>query len=157
MTYSKEWLDFKESEDNFFRSRSAFMKNKEQMMSDLYAALLNAYDRETALRFLEDVSLDFVLSEKILPEVVDAAIDSGNINVIGLSKNVLYKYKDEANFRALLNKCINIYLAVEDDWHYRRIVEIYKLLGYNDELLRVISICKSSDNKDIREIGDDFS
>lgn len=157
MAYSKQWLDFQEAENNFFRIRTLFEQDGKQMISDLHTALSRVDDRETALRFLEDVRVDYNLFSLILPQVLDLAIDSGNLTVIELCRNIILHYKDNVLFRADLSKHINNYLKNEDDWHYRRIAEIFYSLYYENELENLVSICKSSDNIDIKSIGEDFS
>lgn len=156
MSYSNEWLRFRKSEDEYFYCRHAFMQNNETVVNDISTALALADDNETALRFLLEMTPKTSVIILLLPKVVEIAIDSTNLNAIKLSRDILLHYKNEPFVRSNINTCLGSYIAGNDDWHYRRIAELYKLLNYNEELVAFITLCQESDNIEIREVGDDF-
>lgn len=156
MFYSNEWLLYRKAEDKYFSCRYAFMQDEETMVNDLSIALSQAGDNETALRLLVETLPKVSVVLSLLPKVVDAAIDSSNLNTIKLSKDLLYIYKDEPLIRNSIQTLLSNYFAENDDWHYRRIAELYNFLNYKEELIGFVELCRANDNVDIQEVGNDF-
>lgn len=157
MAYSSQWLRFRAAEDNFFTCRQDFgMRDEEAVITDLHEALASPYDMDTALRFLQAFLPRAAFLEPLLPKIVDTAIDSSHITSIGLARDVLSNYKDEPVVKSAIVGLITDYLAANDEWHYRRIAELYEQLDYKDELAGFLALCRASDNWEIREISDDF-
>jgi len=155
MAYSTEWLLFSKAENHYFTCRYNFMRNEEVMASDLGEALTRASDNCTALRFLLEVEPKAAVVP-LLSKIADLVIDSGNLTTIGLAKQVLEKYGSELGARNNILACATNYLAHNDEWHYRRIAELYTLLHYKEELAGLLALCRVSENLEIREVADDF-
>jgi hypothetical protein len=156
MTCSNKWLVFRESEDKLFVCRYDFMQNKDEMLRDLKIALTKAGDNETALRLLRDMKPNAEIMMPLLSGIMHNAIDSSNLNAIELARNVLNDYKNEPLVKSSIQILAKRYLAANDEWHYRRIAELYKLLDYKEELVNFIALCQSNSNLEIQEMGDDF-
>lgn len=154
--YSSEWLRFRKSEDKFFTCRYDFMQNEEEMIKDLKIALMKASDRETALRLLQDMKPSTAIITPLLSEIMNTAIDSANLNAIGLARDILSNYKNEPLIKGNIQTLATSYLAANDEWHYRRIAELYELLNYREELASFIFLCKANNNLEIQEIGAEF-
>ena len=156
MSYSNEWLQFRESEEEYFDRRYAFMQDEEKMIGDLKMALSLVDDNETALRFLLEVSPNTNIILSLIPRLVTLSVDSSNLNIIKLARDILHIYKDDPLVRINIQNSTTSYLAYNDDWHYRRVAELYKLLGYKEELTSFVLLCQTNNNLEIREISDDF-
>ncbi|GAB3583652.1 hypothetical protein [Hymenobacter daeguensis] len=156
MTYTNHWLQFREAEDRFFTCRYDFMQNEEEIVKDLKMALTKVGDNETALRFLRDMKPSIEIILPLVSGIMDNAIDSSNLNAIGLARDVLNNYKHEPLAKSSIQISAASYLAANDEWNYLRIAELYKLLDYKEELVNFIAICQVNSNLEIQEIGDDF-
>jgi hypothetical protein len=156
MTYSNKWLQFRASEDKLFTCRHDFMQNKDEMIKDLKMALTKSGDNETALRLLRDMNISAKIIVPLLSKIIDNAIDSSNLNTIGLARDVLNNYKQEPLVKRNIQILVTSYLSANDEWHYRRIAELYKLLNYEEELMNFIALCQANSNLEIQGIADDF-
>ena len=156
MEYSDEWLRLRKAENDYFTCQYNFMQNEEEMVNNLKRALTKAHDKETALRFLLEMQLKATLSILLLPEILDLAIDSTGLDGIRLAKEVVSIYKNEPQIKESIKSIVNSYLASNDEWHYRRIAELYKLLSYKEELTDFLLLCQANSNWEIQEIADDF-
>lgn len=133
------------------------MQNEAAMVSDLTKALTRAGHNQTALRLLVEMQPRVDIIATLLPGIMDLAIDSSNLNSIGLARAVLYHYKNESWIRSNIQTSTKTYLAENDEWHYRRIAELYESLNYEKELTSFLSLCKANANLEIQEIAEDFN
>jgi hypothetical protein len=156
MTYSTEWQRLREAENNYFSCQHDFMQNEERMLSELKKALTQATQKETALRLLLQMQSRVALIVPLLPEILDIAIDSTGLTGIMLAKDVLQHYKGELQIKDNVKTIVNSYLMASDEWHYRRIAELYQLLAYKEEFVDFLLLCRVSSNLEIQEIADDF-
>jgi len=156
MAYSNNWLQFCKAEDEYFTCRYDFMQNEEEMVKDLWEALTKAGDRETALRLLLEMKPKAAVVAPLLSKVADTAIDSGNLTAIELARGVLNNYKNEIWAKDRIQTFATNYLIYNDEWHYRRIAELYRLLDYTEELASFVAICQVNNNLEIQEVGNDF-
>lgn len=154
MGYSSTWFRLQQAQDEYFASYSAFMQDEAVMMGDLSVALATA-DRESALRILVEVLPRIELVGPLLADIMNAAVDSSHIPTIMLAREVLQHYKDDSWVRSAIHTYVATYLPENDEWHYRRIAELYAALGYEEELTRFLVICQTNANWEIREIADD--
>jgi hypothetical protein len=157
MAYSSRWLRFRQSAEEFLASRYEFQQDKEALVDDLKQALVNPHDRQTALELLVYMYPDVTVLMPLLNEVLATAIDSGNLTAIKLAREVLAKYQAEPWVRRNIPLSIKSYLADHDEWHYRRIAELYALLSYKEELANFLVLCQASSNVEIQELKDDFT
>ena len=156
MSYSKSWLRFRKSEDDYFTCRYDFMRDEKIMVDDLRAALLSASDRETALRLLAEMKPSVVVIAPLIPMVAESAIDSSGLTVIGLAREILYNYKGNAQVKETIQAVAVGYLARDDEWHCRRLAELYELLDYTAEFDSLVALCQTNINPEIRDISEDF-
>jgi hypothetical protein len=154
MGYSSAWLRLQKAQDEYFASYSAFMQDEAVMMGDLSVALATA-DREAALGILVKVLPRVELVSPLLADIINSAIDSSRIPTIMLAREVLQHYKDDSWVRSAIHTHVATYLAESDEWHYRRIAELYAELGYEEELTSFLVLCQTNANWEIREIADD--
>ena len=131
------------------------MLDKEQMVKDLKTALATA-DNETALRLLRDMKPSVDITAPLLSGIMECAIDSSNLNTIGLAREVLCNYKNALVVKSNIQNIAMSYLIANDEWHYRRIAELYQFLDYKDELTEFLAICQGNSNLEIQKIADDF-
>jgi hypothetical protein len=157
MPYSSKWLRFRQAEEELCTSRAALQLDKETLVNDLKQALVSPNDRQTALELLVYLHPDVTVLLSLLHEVLDTAIDSGNYTAIDLARQVLAKYQAEPLIRSTIPLLVAHYLADQDDWHYRRIAELYVLLNYQEELTSFLWLCQASPNVEIQEIRNDFA
>lgn len=157
MPYSNEWLQFCKAEDEYLNNLHALMQNEERMIDDLDIALSLADDNETALRFLLGMTPKLSVVLPLVSKIVNLSVDSSNLSTIELSRAVLHLYKDDSSIKTNIKNSIISYLAYNDDWHYRRIAELYKLMGYEKELNSFVILCQANENLEIQEIGNDFN
>lgn len=115
-----------------------------------------ANDRETALGLLAQMAPSIPIILPLLSEVMDAAIDSSNLTSIALARDILSAYKAEPEIKSRIQLIATGYLAAHDEWHYRRIAELYALLNYEEELSEFLQLCQASANVEIQEISDDL-
>jgi hypothetical protein len=155
MEYSSAWLCYRQAEDNYFTCRGEFMQNEEKMVNDLKKALTEAGNKETAMRLLLDEQPNVALMTPLLPAIIDIAVDSTGLTGIGLARVLLRKYKNELQIRENVSLIVATYLAENDEWHYRRITELYEVLGYEEELASFLLLCQVNANPEIQEIADD--
>jgi len=156
MEYSSAWLCLLKAQDEYFTSYFAFTQDEAVMMSDLSLALTTD-DREVALRLLSEMLPRIELIGSLLPAIMDAAIDSSRIPTIMLSREVLQHYREEPWVRSSIQACVATYLAENDEWHYRRITELYEVLDYEEELASFLLLCQANANPEIQEITDNAS
>ncbi|RZJ90373.1 MAG: hypothetical protein EOO60_09015 [Hymenobacter sp.] len=157
MPYSSKWLRFHQAAEELFNSRYALHQDKETLVNDLKQALVSPNDRQTALELLAYMYPDVTVLMPLLHEVLDTAIDSGNYTAIELAREVLAKYQADPLIRSNIPLIVTRYLADHDDWHYRRIAELYVLLNYEEEITSFLLLCQASPNVEIQEIRDDFT
>jgi len=157
MSYSSKWLRFRQAAEELFDSRSALQQDKETLVQDLKQALVSLNDRQTALELLVYLHPDVTVLLPLLHGVLDTAIDSGNYTAIELAQEILAKYQAEPLLRSNIPPIVTKYLADQDDWHYRRIAELYLLLNYQEELTSFLLLCQASSNVEIQEIWNDFT
>lgn len=157
MRFSENWLLFRKVENECFTCRYNLMQDKEVLAEDLKLALLQPSHRETALRLLVDCKVEIAVVLPVLSIIVDTAIDSGNLNAIDLAREVLLNYKDAAQARDIIRNTATTYLANNDEWHFRRTAELYKLLGYEAELASLRALCQASPDVEIQELYKDYS
>jgi hypothetical protein len=157
MSYSNKWLRFRQAEQELSNSRSALQQDKETLVNDLKQALGSPTDRQTALEVLAYMYPDVRVLMPLLNEVLDTVIDSGNYTAIELAREVLAKYQADPLVRSNIPLIVANYLATQDDWHYRRIAELYVLLNYQEELTSFLLLCQASPNIEIQEIRNDFT
>lgn len=130
MEYSSAWLRLREAEDNYFACLGDFMQNEGEMVNDLKKALTEAGNKETAMRLLLDRQPEVALMTPLLPAIIDIAVDSTGFAGIRLARALLRKYKNELQIREDIRLIVATYLAENDEWHYRRIAELYEVLNY---------------------------
>ncbi|UOQ69188.1 hypothetical protein [Hymenobacter volaticus] len=157
MAYSTKWLRFRQAEEEYYTSRYDLLQDKAALVDNLHQAFARPQDRDTALRLLEQMTPDRAVLEPVLAQVVDTAIDSTDITAIQLARQILLLYHAEPWVRSTLPLIITPYLAAQDEWHYRRIAELYALVHYDEELACFLLLCQASTNAEIREISDDFA
>ena len=154
--YSKQWLNFKEAEENFYKSKMDFISSDfDKQISDFELALSsNRNEALLALSILENLEAKHVALIKLLVEV---AID-GNEIVASDARKVVLKYRDIAKDQII--SCINEFLkdSKEDYFNYSNIAQLLYKLEYKDELLSFLnSYCKESQGNDIQELWEDYS
>ncbi len=157
MPYSSKWLRFRQAAEKLFASRYALQQDKETLVKDLKQALVCLNDRQTALELLAYMYPDVTVLLPLLDEVLSIAIDSGNYTAIELAQQVLAKYQADPLLRSNLLLLVTRYLADHDDWHYRRIADLYVLLNYQEELTSFLRLCQASPNVEIQELSDEFT
>jgi hypothetical protein len=157
MPYSSKWLRFRQAGEELLNSRSALQQDKETLVNDLKQALVRPNDRQTALELLVYMYPDVTVLMPLLDEVLSIAIDSGDYTAIELAQEVLAKYQADPLIRSNIAPIVARYLADQDDWHYRRIAELYALLNYQEELTSFLLLCQASPNVEIQQISDDFT
>jgi hypothetical protein len=155
MTYSAAWLRLCEAEQAYRARQHEFRQDPEALALDLQQALV--YDNFTALRLLADLHLSVELVAPLLPTVLDLALDSSSPDRIDLARTVLGQYRDNPWVRTTIYTLAESYLPANDDWHYRRLAELYTELRYEEELATLLARCQTSEEAGIREIADDFS
>lgn len=153
---SAKWIEFRKAEDEYLTRRYDFMQDEKTMINDLDTALSTASDNETALRFLLDTTPCSATVITLVPKVVDISVDSSNSSAISLARKVLFIYKDDATIKECIQTQLNTYLNDNDDWHYRRIAELYKFLDYKEKLDSFALFCLANTNLEINEVGRDF-
>jgi hypothetical protein len=131
------------------------MQNEEDMVNDLKKALTEAGNKETAMRLLLDRQPEVALVTPLLPAIIDIAVDSTGFTGIRLARALLRKYKNELQIREGIRLIVATYLAENDEWHYRRIAELYEVLNYQEELSSFLRLCQVNANPEIQEIADD--
>jgi hypothetical protein len=129
------------------------MQDKEQMLINLRKALED--DNITALRLLVAMKPGVDALRLFLPRIIDLAIDSSSPDKIVLAREVLAQYKDDSWVKSNIQRLVVSYLAGNDEWHYRRIVELYTALNYAEELAAFLVVCQANPNVEIQEISDD--
>lgn len=154
--YSNKWIEFRKSEDEYFARRYDFMQDEGTVVNDLDIALSTVSDNETALRFLLETIPSFSIAIIILHKVTDIAIDSSNSSTIAMARKILFNYKDESLTKQIIKISVNNYLDDNDDWHYRRIAELYKFLNYKEELTEFALFCLANIDLEINEVGREF-
>jgi hypothetical protein len=128
-----------------------------ELICDLEGALARVGDCKAALRLLLETKPSVAVLASLLPAVLDRVVDSTSLTAIALAKEVVAAYGTEPVIRSSLQLLIDKYLPGHDEWHYRRIAELYKLLNYQTELANFLTLCRASSNWEIREIADDFA
>ncbi len=154
--YSKQWLDFKEAEDTFYKSKMEFISSDvDKQISDFELALTsNRNEALLALSMLENLEAKHIPLIKVLVEV---AID-GNEIVASDARKVVLKYRDIAKDQ--ITGYINKFLknSKEDYFNYGNIAQLLYKLDYKDELIFFLdSYCKNSQDNDIQELWEDYS
>lgn len=157
MPYSSKWLWFHQAAEEIFNSRSALQQDKEMLVNNLKQALVSPNHRQTALELLAYMCPDVMVLMPLLHEVLDTAIDSGNYTAVELARETSAKYQADPLIRSNISFIVTSYLVDHDDWHYRRIAELYALLNYKEELTDFLLLCQASPNVEIQEIRDDFT
>lgn len=152
---SAKWLRLREAEEEYRARHYDFMQDKEQMVVDLRKAL--ADDNITALRLLADMKPEVDALRLFLPAIVDLAIDSSSPDRIVLAREVFAQYKDDSWVKINIQKLVVSYLAGNDEWHYRRIAELYVALSYKEELAVFLVLCQANSNVGIQEISSDYA
>lgn len=155
MTYSAAWLRLCEAEEAYRARQYESMQNPEALALDLQQAL--AEDNFTALRLLAALNPGVELVAPLLARVLDIALDSSSPDRIGLARTVLGQYRDDPWVRGTIHTLAENYLPANDEWHFRRLAELYTELRYQQELATLLARCQTSDNAEIREIADDYS
>ena len=156
MSFSEKWLRFHQADQDYFTCRYDLMQDEEVLADDLKSALLTTHHRETALRLLVGCKVEIIVLLPMLSIVVDIAVDSGNYNAIDLAREVLLNYKDDVQARDIIRNTANAYLSDNDEWHFRRTAELYKLLGYEAELASLRALCQLSPNVGIQELSKEY-
>lgn len=157
MTYSPKWLRLCEAELAYRVCQYEVLQDEAQLALDLKKALAIPLENITALRMWAAMQPSFESITPLLPEVVDFAIDATRPDHIVLAREVLFQYKWHPELKNYLLPLIARYLAANDEWHYRRIAELYTYLRYREELAAFLVLCRASDNVEIQEVGDDFA
>jgi hypothetical protein len=157
MTYSPKWLRLCEAEQAYRVCQYEVLQDEAQLVLDLKKALATPLENITALRVWAAMQPSFERIIPLLAEVVDFAIDATNPEHIVLAREVLFQYKWRPELKDHLRPLIACYLAATDEWHYRRIAELYTHLQYREELAAFLRLCRASDNVEIQEVGDDFA
>ncbi|TVT41810.1 hypothetical protein FNT36_10330 [Hymenobacter setariae] len=156
MDYSSAWLRFCKAEEEYFASRYDFVQNEMLMVSDLNLGLANASHNDTALRLLLEVRPRVEVILPLLPIIINLAVDSSSYYRIELAQEVLHNYKSESRARSTILTLVSTYLDENDEWHYRRIAELYELMSYEEELTDFLALCRANANLEIQEIQEDF-
>ncbi|UOQ51602.1 hypothetical protein [Hymenobacter cellulosivorans] len=152
MSYSTQWVRFLQAEEAFFTCRQEVVQDETALGHDLQQALASIEGRETALRLLAETTLALAVVQPLLADLVATALDSSNLTAIGLARQVLARYKAEAQIRSTIPQLASRYLAENDEWHYRRLAELYGGLNYEEELTDLLMLCQAHPNAEIREI-----
>lgn len=156
MKYSTQWLRLSKAEDEYLAAQYEVIQDEERVVKDLLNALSSIDDRRVALRLLSYMPLSISSIIHLLLEIVGIAVDSSNPTEIKLARETLCIYKDDPLIRNAINTYVSSYLSQNDDWNYRRTAELYETLSYKEELTNFVLICLSSNDLDIKEIGDDY-
>jgi hypothetical protein len=156
MDFSENWLRFSRVENEYFTCRYNLMQDEKALADDLKLALLQPNHRETALRLLVDCKVAIAVLLPMISIIVGTAIDSGNLNAIDLAREVLLNYKDDVQARDIIRNTATTYLADNDEWHFRRTTELYKILGYEAELASLRALCQLSSDVDIQELSREY-
>lgn len=157
MTYSAKWLRLCEAELAYRIRQQEALRDEAQLVFDLEKALATPGENITALGMWAAMTPSLERITPLLPEVVDFAIDATSPEHIVLAREVLFQYKWQPEFKQHLLPLIARYLPANDEWHYRRIAELYAHLQYRAELAAFLVLCQASDNVEIQEVSDDFA
>jgi len=157
MTYSTKWLQLCEAELAYRICQHEALQDEEQLALDLEKALADVGEILTALKMWADMKPSIERMTPLLSRVLDLAIDSSDPEKIVLARQVFYQYQTESALKNHLLPLISHYLADNDEWHYRRIAELYTHLQYREELAAFLVLCRASDNVEIQEVSDDFA
>ena len=157
MTYSTKWLRLCEAQLAYRIRQYEALQDEEQPALDLEKALADVGEILTALRMWADMIPSIERITPLLSQVLDLAIDSSDPEKTVLAREVLFQYKLEPELKNYLLPLIVRYLADNDEWHYRRIAELYTHLQYREELAAFLVLCRASDNVEIQEVSDDFA
>lgn len=157
MTYSTKWLRLCEAESAYRIRQQEALQDEEQLVLDLEKALATPGENITALRMWAAMTPSFERITPLLAEVVDFAIDATSPEHVVLAREVLFQYKWKPELKNHLLPLIARYLPANDEWHYRRIAELYTHLQYREELAAFLVLCQASDNVEIQEVSDDYA
>ena len=157
MTYSTKWLRLCEAELAYRICQNEVLQDEEQLALDLEKALATAGDIIPALRMCAAMKPGIERITPLLSQVVDLAIDASSPEQIVLAREVLFQYIADPTLKKHLLPLIARYLPDNDEWHYRRIAELYTHLQYREELAAFLVLCRASDNVEIQEVSDDYA
>lgn len=119
-------------------------------------ALASTSDSDVALRLMLEVPLQSDALPKILPLVIELAID-GPVRNMSIAATVLKKYTENV---ALIRQAIELnmprYLGSRDDFLLRRLAQILRDLEIHDLLADLLIWCRNQHEEEINEIASDF-
>jgi len=155
-TLSLEWHALRNTESEL-RACYYHLRKRGDFLGNILLALNTLSEQSTALRFMEsdEIFNDSELIE-LMPTIIDIAID-GNIDNQVLAKQVLSKYRDKKIVRDIFYSVVDKYFSLSDEFVYSGLARLSTEAGFGDIFIKLMSICKNSDNPDIAEIYDHFS
>jgi hypothetical protein len=157
MTYSTKWLRLCEAALAYRICQNEALQDEEQLALDLEEALADVREVLMALRIWAAMVPSIERIMPLLSRVLDLVIDSSDPEKIVLARQVLLQYKAEPELKNHLQPLIARYLADNDEWHYRRIAELYTHLQFREELAAFLVLCRASDNVEIQGLSDDYA
>jgi len=58
--------------------------------------------------------------------------------------------------RSIIQTLVSTYLAENNEWHYRRIAELYESMNWEEEQNRFLALCQANANLEIQGIKEGF-
>ncbi len=154
-TYSKEWLEFKEAENNFIEKRRIFFStDQHNQITDIGKSLAgDPNDVLFAINTLEILDINY---EILLPILLEISIDGGEMASI-YARNLFSKYKNSSRKEIALF-VFNFLDSIEENFqNYSNIAQLLYKLDYKSDLwLFLNKYCKISTNEDILELFVDY-
>ncbi|ASY75416.1 hypothetical protein [Pectobacterium polaris] len=152
--HSEEWNSVKDAESNFLSAKHYFRKSH-GFFDDMLLIIRNVSEQGAVLRFIRDEDFDDSHLEKLIPIIIDIAVD-GNIDNFSFARDILIKNSKNNAVRNRLTSVFDELLASHDEYIYRRVAELLVFLNYNDLRRKLMNECKKDNNDDIKEIYTDF-
>lgn len=132
------------------RARAEFHQKAGSRRDVLAAALRSpGWDRRAALEFLPGLASDV---PTLLEELVDCAMSAGWAPAVGCA----IKGRHPDDVMPELRRIVRERLETADATDYRRVAELLRWLSDGHTLDELIARAKTSENEEIREVGEDF-
>lgn len=154
-SYSKEWLQFKEAENNFVLKRKIFFSvEHSKQISDFKKAFAGDPNEVLfAISILEVLDINY---EELLPILLEISIEGGEM-ASAYVKNLFLKYKDSSK-KQIVSYLYNYLDSTNENFEgYLNIAILLQKLSYSNELNYFLErYCKHSNDENILELLTDF-
>ncbi len=127
---------------------------QDQFMTRLYRELQKSHPLAT---LWIDGKCNLSLPEQltVVARLFETACKSQNVGHIVASRNVLSKIP-VVNLRELIPSAVGRTLDLDDEWEFRRLLEVLQVVSQPEQLAHYIVAGKSSSNPDVREAALEF-